>query len=80
MLNDVIDEIFVTEGKQQSKSGVLSSVGAVESGGTGYGEKDSKVSQVGGGFFAGLFSSTVAPLNKAASSNPVKIDEVRRTF
>jgi hypothetical protein len=63
MLNDVIDEIFVTEGKQQNKSGVLSSVGAFESGGTGYGEKDSKVSQVGSSFFAGLFSSNIAPLN-----------------
>jgi len=94
MLNDVIDDMFVTEGKQKTKSS-MSMVGSggtgaiTESGGTGSGGKEAKstvatsaAEQKPAGFLAGFFPGGfgATPPKKQLDANPVKADEARRSY
>jgi hypothetical protein len=83
MLNNLIDDIFVTEGKQANPANVSSvmSTRVVEPGGTGSGGKESKsmVTSSGKGN-EGFMSSIFGFGKKQIDGNPGKVDEVRRGY
>lgn len=81
MLNNVIDDIFVTEGKQdnQGSASTVLSARVVESGGTGSGGKESK-SVVPTTSKDGFISSIFGFGKKSLDGNPTKVDEVRRSY
>jgi len=72
MLDSIIDDVFVTEGRSENKKPlpVLN-----ESGGTGSGTISVVDSSQSGGFLSGLFSRSKT---KTLSANPIKIDEKRK--
>ena len=67
MLNDLIDDVFVTESKQLERSKYSSSIKGSDAGGTGSGGDQ--------GLFARLFSSS-----KKIDKNPLQADKKRREY